>query len=68
MMLSFGLCWVLRVLVFHSSWCELMVVSFDDAIWAWVGMVEAVWFRQMLWLVMLKFAKDRVLEVDTPGQ
>jgi hypothetical protein len=31
-------------------------------------MVETVGFRQVLWLVMLKFAKDRVLGVDTPGQ
>jgi hypothetical protein len=31
-------------------------------------MVETVGFRQVLWLVMLEFAKDRVLGVDTPGQ
>jgi hypothetical protein len=31
-------------------------------------MVEMVGFHQVLWMVMLKSAKDRVLEVDTPGQ
>jgi hypothetical protein len=30
-------------------------------------MVEAVGFHQVLWIVMLEFAKDRVLGVDTPG-
>jgi hypothetical protein len=33
-----------------------------------VEMVESVGFRQEMWLVMLKSAKDRVLGVDTPGQ
>jgi hypothetical protein len=33
-----------------------------------VGMVETVGFRQVMWLVMLKSAKDRILGVDTPGQ
>jgi hypothetical protein len=31
-------------------------------------MVGTVGFRQMLWIVMLKSAKDRVLGVDTLGQ
>jgi hypothetical protein len=31
-------------------------------------MVETVVFRQVLWLVMLESAKDRILGVDTPGQ
>jgi hypothetical protein len=31
-------------------------------------MVEMVGFCQVLWLVMLKSAKDRVLRVDTLGQ
>jgi hypothetical protein len=31
-------------------------------------MVETVGFRQLMWIVMLKSAKDRVLGVDTPGQ
>jgi hypothetical protein len=31
-------------------------------------MVETVGFCQVMWIVMLKSAKDRVLRVDTPGQ
>jgi hypothetical protein len=31
-------------------------------------MVETFRFRHVLWIVMLKSANDRVLEVDTPGQ
>jgi hypothetical protein len=31
-------------------------------------MVEMVGFRQVLCLVMLESAKDRILGVDTPGQ
>jgi hypothetical protein len=31
-------------------------------------MVEMVGFRQVMWLVMLESANDRILEVDTPGQ
>jgi hypothetical protein len=33
-----------------------------------VGMVETVGFRQVMWLVMLECAKNRILGVDTPGQ
>jgi hypothetical protein len=33
-----------------------------------VGMVETVEIRQVIWLVMLESAKNRVLGVDTPGQ
>jgi hypothetical protein len=33
-----------------------------------VGMVEMVGFRQVIWFVMLEFAKDRILGVDTLGQ
>jgi hypothetical protein len=32
------------------------------------GTVETVGFRQVMWLVMLKSAKYRILGVDTPGQ
>jgi hypothetical protein len=32
-----------------------------------VGMVETVGFREVMWLVMLESAKDRILGVDTPG-
>jgi hypothetical protein len=31
-------------------------------------MVETVGIRQVMWFVMLKSAKDRVIGVDTPGQ
>jgi hypothetical protein len=31
-------------------------------------MVEAVGIRQVMWFIMLKSAKDRVIGVDTPGQ
>jgi hypothetical protein len=31
-------------------------------------MVETVGFLQVMWIVMLKSAKDRILEVDTSGQ
>jgi hypothetical protein len=31
-------------------------------------MVETVGVRQVMWFVMLEFAKDRVIGVDTPGQ
>jgi hypothetical protein len=31
-------------------------------------MVEMVGFCQVKWLVMLEYAKDRILGVDTPGQ
>jgi hypothetical protein len=31
-------------------------------------MVETVEIRQVMWFVMLKSAKDRVIGVDTPGQ
>jgi hypothetical protein len=33
-----------------------------------VGMEETVGIRQVMWLVMLESAKDRILGVDTPGQ
>jgi hypothetical protein len=32
------------------------------------GMVEMVGFRQVLWVVMLKYAKDQFLGLDTPVQ
>jgi hypothetical protein len=31
-------------------------------------MVETVGFRQVMWFVMLKYAKDQILGVDTPGR
>jgi hypothetical protein len=44
------------------------VVRIDGVVCALVGMVETVRFHQVMWFVMLEFAKDRVLGVDTPGQ
>jgi hypothetical protein len=66
-------CWVwivllLRLLVFHPSWCELTVLRIDVVVWAWVGMVEMVGFCQVMWFVMLESAKDWILGIDTPGQ
>jgi hypothetical protein len=34
----------------------------------WFGMVETVGIRQVMWFVMLKYAKDRVIGVDSTGQ
>jgi hypothetical protein len=31
-------------------------------------MVETIRFRQVMWIVMLESAKDRILGIDTPGQ
>jgi hypothetical protein len=31
-------------------------------------MVETVEFRQVMWIVMLESAKDRIMAVDTAGQ
>jgi hypothetical protein len=31
-------------------------------------MVETVRIHQVMWFVMLEYAKDRVIRVDTPGQ
>jgi hypothetical protein len=31
-------------------------------------MVEVVGIRQVMWIVMLESAKDRIMGVDTPGQ
>jgi hypothetical protein len=36
--------------------------------WSKLGMVETVEFHQVMWFVMLKSTKDRILGVDTPGQ
>jgi hypothetical protein len=55
-------------LVFHLSWCEVTMVSIDVVVWAWVRMVETVGFRQVMWIVMLESAKDRIVGVDTLGQ
>jgi hypothetical protein len=31
-------------------------------------MIETVGIHQVMWFVMLEFAKDRIIGVDTPGQ
>jgi hypothetical protein len=31
-------------------------------------MVKTIGFRQVMWIVMLESAKERILGVDTPGQ
>jgi hypothetical protein len=31
-------------------------------------MLETVGIRQVMWIVMLESAKDRIMGVDTPGQ
>jgi hypothetical protein len=43
-------------------------VWIDAVVWAKVGMVETVGICQVIWLVMLKSAKDWILAVDTPWQ
>jgi hypothetical protein len=44
------------------------VVRFDAVVRARFGMVEIVGIHQVMWFVMLKSAKHRVIGVDTPGQ
>jgi hypothetical protein len=44
------------------------MVRFDAVVWAWVRMVEIDGIRQVIWFVMLKSTKDRILVVDTLGQ
>jgi hypothetical protein len=63
---EFGLCYCWEF--FHPSWWEVTMVRIDVVVWACIGLVETVGFRQVMWFVMLKFAKDRVLGVDTLGQ
>jgi hypothetical protein len=44
------------------------VVRFDAVVLARFGMVETDGIHQVMGFVMLEFAKDRVVGVDTPGQ
>jgi hypothetical protein len=62
---EFDLCWVL---VFHPSWCEVIMVRFDAVVWAGFEMMEMVGIRQVMWFVMLESAKDQIIGVDTPEQ
>jgi hypothetical protein len=66
--IEFGLCWALRVLVFHLSWCEVTMVRFDVVVWARFGMVEMVVIYQVMWFAMLESAKNWIFGVDTPRQ
>jgi hypothetical protein len=66
-------CWVWLVclwecLVFHPSWCEVTMVRIDAVVWAWVVMLEMVGFCQVMWIILLESAKDRIVGVYTPGQ
>jgi hypothetical protein len=55
---------------FGLSSVEIWVdgVSIDVVVWAKVRMVETVGIHQVIWLVMLESAKDRILGVDPLGQ
>jgi hypothetical protein len=54
-----------------QQWHDYLYVVEMDQVYGCphqVCMVEMVGFRQVMWFVMLKSAKDRVLGVNTPGQ
>jgi hypothetical protein len=66
-------CWVWLVslwecLVSHLSGCEVTIVRIDAVVWARFGMVDTVWFHQVMWIGMLESTKDRMMGVDTLGQ
>jgi hypothetical protein len=66
-------CWVWLVslwerLVSHPLRYDWIEVRIDVVLWARFVMVETVGIRQVMWIVMLESAKDRILWVDTPGQ
>jgi hypothetical protein len=44
------------------------MVRFDAVVRARIGMMETVRIRRVMWFVMLKSAKDRVLGVDISRQ
>jgi hypothetical protein len=44
------------------------MVRIEEVVLACTGMVEMVGFRQVMWFVMLKYAKDQIVGVDTLGQ
>jgi hypothetical protein len=44
------------------------MMRFDIVLLAKFEMVETAGIHQLMWLVMLKFARDRILGVDTPKQ
>jgi hypothetical protein len=60
---------------FYPLWCWVWLVSLWERVshpsrcgLSKVGTVETVEFRQVMWLVMLESAKDRILGVDIPRQ
>jgi hypothetical protein len=65
-------CWVWLVslweMVSHLSRCELTLVRIDAVVWARLEWWRWFGCRQVIWLVMLESAKDRILRVDPPGQ
>jgi hypothetical protein len=58
----------LRGMVSHPSRCELTLVRIDAVVWARLEWWIRFGFRQVMWLVMLESAKDRIFGVDPPGQ
>jgi hypothetical protein len=64
-------CWVwlvsLREMVSHPPRCELTLVRIDAVVWARLEWWRWFGFRQVMWLVMLKSAKYRIIGVDHPG-
>jgi hypothetical protein len=55
-------------MVSHPSRCEFTLVRIDAMGWARLEWCRRFGFRQVMWLVMLKSVKDRILGVDPPGQ
>jgi hypothetical protein len=51
-------------LPFVKMWVDR--VRIDAVVWAWVRIVETVRIRPVMWFVMLEYANDRILGVDTP--
>jgi hypothetical protein len=55
-------------MVSHLSRCELNRAEDRCCDLSNVGTVETVGLHQVMWFVMLEYAKDQILGVDTPGQ
>jgi hypothetical protein len=55
-------------MVSHLSRCELNRAEDRCYDLSNVGTVETVGLHQVMWFVMLEYAKDQILGVDTPGQ
>jgi hypothetical protein len=65
-------CWVWLVslweMISHPSRCELTLVRIDVVVWVRLEWLRRFGFCQVMWLVMLESAMDRILGVDSPGQ